>query len=117
MAQAITIQPAEQGSAIVTILPVDEDGVALVFGQLASPAWQLMEQNGTVINDRTFVLCPLTSLTFVLKGDDLAMFGALDSGIRVLSFQALYDSTAGDDLPVKAECKFRIDKMLGQTDN
>jgi len=116
MAQLITVRPAEKGTAVVTLSPVDEDGVALTFGQLINPEWQLMRTDGTVVNTRTFAASALTSLEFVLKGADLVLFGANDNKIRVLSFQATYDSTAGDDLPLIAECKFYIDLMLGQAD-
>ncbi len=117
MTQTITVTPAEKGSAVVTIAPVDEDGVALTIGQLTLPKWQLMRTDGTVVNTRTFALCSLTALSFVLKIADLAVFGVTDNLIRVLSFQATYDSSAGTGLPLNAECRFKIDRLLGQVDS
>jgi len=116
MTDFISIKPSEKGTAVVTIYPVDEDGIALTFGQLNNPQWQLMKTNGTVVNDRTFALSALTGLSWVISGDDLAIFGSRDSGNRVISFQAAYDSSAGTDLPLTAECVFTIDKLVGQTD-
>lgn len=114
--QSIDIQPSEKGAAVVTIAPTDENGNTLTIGQLKSPAWQLMKKDGTVINNRSFSLCAITSLTWVLKGDDLAMFGNQDSGYRRLSVQALYDSDVGTDLPLNDECSFYIKRLLGQAD-
>lgn len=116
MSQLITIRPAEKGTAVVTLAPVDEDGVALTFGQLINPEWQFMRTDGTVVNARTFAASALTSLEFVLTGDDLALFGSSDNKRRVVSFQATYDSTAGNGLPLIAECMFAIDPMIGQAD-
>lgn len=116
MTQAITVRPAEKGTAVVTLAPVDEDGVALTFGQLINPEWQLMRTDGTVVNTRTFAASALTSLEFVLTGLDLVLFGANDNKKRVISFQATYDSTVGDGLPLIAECTFIIDPILGQAD-
>ncbi len=117
MTQILSIKPAEKGTAIVTIAPVDENGVALTIGQLTTPQWQLMKTDGTVVNGRNFATCALTALTWVLQGDDLAIFGPRDSGTRRLSFQATYDSSDGNGLPLNDECEFTINQLLGQTDN
>ena len=118
MIQAITDhQPSEKGTAVFTIAPVDEDGNALTFGQLKNPAVQLMKSSdGSAIPGCAFADKPLSSLSFVLSGNDLAVFGVNDSGLRLLSFQAAYDSTAGTDLPLNDECKFQIKKLAGQVD-
>ena len=114
--QTISITPNEKGTAIVTISPTDEDGISLAFGELTNPQWQLMKTDGTVVNGRTFATSSMTSLEFVLSGDDLAIFGDSDRGTRVLSFYAKYDSTAGSDLPLIGECVFNIQRVLGQID-
>lgn len=117
MAQSISVKPAEQGTAIVTISPTDEDDTAISFGDLSNPQWQLMRTDGTVVNGRTFAASSMTSLEVVLSGDDLAMFGATDSGKRIFSFYAKYDSSAGSGFPLVAEGAFVIDKMTGQVDS
>ena len=111
---------AEKGTAIVTISPVDDNGTSLTFAQLTSPEWQLMNTDGTVINDRTFANSAMTSLQFVLSGDDLAIFGDSDRGNRVLSFSAQYTGTMDDSTSftgnIVAEGVFNVFRVLGQVD-
>ncbi len=111
---------AEKGTAIVTVSPVDDNGTALTFAQLANPEWQLMNIDGTVINDRTFANTTMTSLQFVLSGDDLAIFGDSDRGNRVLSFSAQYTGTLDDSTSfignIVAEGVFNVFRVLGQVD-
>lgn len=110
----------EKGTAIVTISPVDDNGTALTFAQLTKPEWQLMNTNGTVINDRTFANSAMTSLQFVLSGEDLAIFGDSDRGNRVLSFSAQYTGTLDDSTSftgnIVAEGVFNVFRVLGQVD-
>ncbi len=113
MTTSISVQPSEKGTAVVSLAFTDEDGTTIVP---ASLAWQLMETDGTVINSRTFAVSTFSGTQIVLSGLDLAIFGSSDSGIRVLSIQGVYDSSAGSALPLKGECKFSIDRLLGQTD-
>jgi len=115
--QQITVKPSEKGSAIVTVTPTDENGLELEISDLTSPAYQLMMIDGTVVNEKTFTNCPLTALTFTLTGDDLAIFDSEDNGWRVLAFKALYDSDAGNDLVLKEECEFEIDRILSEDDD
>lgn len=111
---------AEKGTAIVTISPVDDNGTSLAFAQLTSPGWQLMNTDGTVINDRTFENSAMASLQFVLSGDDLAIFGESDRGTRVLSFSAQYTGTLDDSTSfvgnIVAEGVFNVFRVLGQVD-
>ena len=111
---------AEKGTAIVTISPVDDNGTSLTFSQLMNPEWQLMNTDGTVINDRTFASSDMTSLQFVLSGDDLAIFGESDRGNRVLSFSAQYTGTMDDSTSftgnIVAEGVFNVFRVLGQVD-
>lgn len=109
----------EKGTAIVTISPTDEKKVALTFAQLTNPQWQLMRTRGTVVNGRDFASSSLTSLQFVLTGDDLAIFGSSDKGDRRISFQASYNGKLDDDSTfvgkIVAEGEFNIFDVLGQT--
>ena len=110
----------EKGTAIVTIVPLDDNGTAVSFAQLTNPEWQLMNTDGTVINDRTFVYSAMTSLQFVLSGEDLAIFGDSDRGNRVLSFSAQYTGTLDDSTSfignIVAEGVFNVFRVLGQVD-
>jgi hypothetical protein len=111
---------AEKGTAIVTVSPVDDNGTALTFAQLTNPEWQLMNTDGTVINDRTFANSAMTSLQFILSGEDLAIFGDSDRGNRVLSFSAQYTGTLDDSTSftgnIVAEVVFNVFRVLGQVD-
>jgi len=110
----------ENGTAIVTISPLDDNKDAVSFAQLTNPQWQLMRIDGAVVNERSFANSSMTSLQFVLNGDDLAIFGDADRGNRVLSFQANYDGSLDDGTTfvgnIVAECAFNIFKVLGQID-
>jgi hypothetical protein len=110
----------EKGTAIVTIAPVDDNKNAVSFAQLTNPQWQLMRIDGTIVNERSFTNSAMTSLQFVLSGDDLAIFGNADIGNRVISFQSAYDGKLDDGTSfigsVIAEGTFNIFKVLGQAD-
>ena len=110
----------EKGTAIVTIVPLDDNGTAVSFAQLTNPEWQLMNTDGTVINDRTFANSAMASLQFVLSGDDLAIFGDSDRGNRVLSFSAQYTGALDDNTSftgnIVAEGVFNVFRVLGQVD-
>lgn len=114
--QIISVKPAENGTAKVTLSPTDEDGDVLTVEQLTTPQWQLMKKDGTIINNRSFALCSLSALIFRLSGDDLAFFGGTDSGWRYLALKATYDSNLGSDNSLNAECKFQVQNLLSQTD-
>lgn len=122
--QQIAVEPFEQGTAIVTIAPVDDNNTALTFAQLINPQWQLMRASGTIIGEgaakRSFALSAMTSLQFVLSESDLAIFGEGDRGNRVISFHADYTGTLDDGTPfdghVVAEGTFVVQKVLGQVD-
>lgn len=121
MIQEIAVEPFEQGTAIVTVAPVDSSGTALTFDLLENPQWQLMKESGSVVNGRTFADSSMTSLQFVLTGDDLAIFGTSDRGNRVISFQATYLGSLDDGTTftakVVAEGEFNVQKVLGQVDD
>lgn len=110
----------ESGTAIISLVPLDSNKEPITFNRLTNPQWQLMTPNGSVINGRSFENSALTSLQFVLTGDDTAIFGESDTGDRFLSFQAEYTGQLLDGSiftgNVIAECTFNIFKVLGQVD-
>jgi len=110
---AITVKPNEKGTAIVTFTFTDEDESVVVP---TANAWQLMDVSGNVINSRSFAACGFTGTEIVLSGDDLAMFGVLDTGVRIIAYQGTYDSDAGSDLPLNDEELFRINALVSQVD-
>lgn len=111
--QIITAKPNEEGTAIASVSLVDDAGNSLTFAQLSNPKWQLSRLDGTVVDGCSFADSDLTALSWVIKGSDLALFGSTDGGARALTFIATYDSDAGLDLPLHAECRFRIQDLVG----
>lgn len=110
----ISIRPNEKGTAIVTLTFVDEDGAVVVP---TSAAWQLMRLDGTIVNERSFANCPFSGTEVVLSGDDLAIYGTTDNGVRVFGVQAVYDSDTGTGLPLNDEVNFKIQRLLSQGDD
>ena len=109
----LTEMPSEKGTAVFSVSPVDEAGDALSFAQLINPQWQLMRTDGSIIAGCAFSGSALTGLKWVVKGDQLAMFGEGDTGTRRLTFKATYDSDLGSGLHLHEECKFKIQDLLG----
>jgi len=118
MTNTISVKPNQNGTAVVEMSFTDE----AVPPNAVTPTnlqWQLMKSDGTIVNDRSFADNSFSAsggeATVVLSWDDLALFGASDSGRRVFSIQGVYDSTAGYGLPIKDEAVFFIQQLLGQT--
>lgn len=109
----ISTMPKEKGTAIVSVVFTDETG-AVVTPTVA--AWQLQRTDGSIVNNRSFDLCPITGADIVLSGLDLAIFGISDNGYRIFSVQGTYDSDLGVDLPIPDEFKFKIDRLMSQLD-
>ena len=104
-----TIQPVEEGVALITMSFTDEDGNSITPDNLA---WQLMDKFGNIINDRDFDSGYFSGNTVLLSGDDLALQDDLDDGVRYLGIKGTYDSTYGTSLPLKDEYKFTICSLL-----
>lgn len=111
--QVLTTQPNEKGTAIFSVSPTDEDGNSIVFAQLTNPQWQMMQFDGTVVPGCSYDDSALTSLEWVVSGDQLAIFGDDDVGSRHVTFKATYDSSYGTGLPLHAECMFKIQPLVG----
>ena len=107
--------PTEKGTLFVLIVFTDEDGIRHDPRNLK---WQLMRENGDIVNNRSFALNSFTSTNgyaeVILTGDDLSIFER-DNGKRVFSIQGIYDSTNGLNLSITDETTFSIRKLLGQT--
>jgi len=92
---------------VVTAAFADAAGTAVIPDSIK---WTLSNGEGTVIGDRTDVAIavPAASVDIVLSGADLDYD---DGPWRVMIIEAVYDSTEGDDLPLKAGCLFRLDDL------
>jgi hypothetical protein len=86
----------------------DEDGAAVTPSSIT---WTLTDHNGNVINNREDVSAtPGETVTILLSGDDLAI--GSNGRVRVLTVEALYNSTLGNDLPLKEEIYFSIKDLV-----
>ena len=72
--------------------------------------WTLTDIAGNVINSRKdiVVVDPGSVETIVLSGDDLAIVGSGGNEERLLTVEATYDSTLGNDFPLNNEAIFTV---------
>lgn len=112
MATTITVTPAEEATAKVTISGfTDESGASVTPTALT---WTLTDRSGNVINSRSAVsLTPASSVSFLLTGDDLSIgnYGKQ----RVLTITATYDSDLGSDLIAREQANFSIENFTAVT--
>ena len=100
------------------VLAVTLKGVlaAAVSGGLATlfAAVRAERAGGAVVNNRAAVpVAPGSTVAIVLKGDDLALFGGMDTGKRYLLVEGTYTSDLGTGLPLKEEAQFTIRNLSG----
>lgn len=102
----------EQTTLVVTVTYTDENGGSVTP---TAATWTLTDRDGTVINSRQDVTIstPGTSDDVVLQGDDLALQGTDDDGLRYFLCEFTYTSDAGAGLPGKNECWFNIYDLRG----
>jgi hypothetical protein len=113
--QILTEVAKEQGTYIVTGTFKDEDGAAVTPDSIT---WTLTDSSGTVINSRQDVSeTPAASVEIVLSGDDLSILsGETASKVsRHVTFEAVVDTDAGSNLPVKDEAVFPLENLTAIT--
>lgn len=105
----LTVMPAEESTAKVTIAFTDETGASVAPSAVT---WTLTDRAGNVINSRQDVsVAPGASVSFALYGDDLAIIG--NDAQRVLLIEATYTSSLGSNLPLKAQAFFTVAELVG----
>ena len=103
----LSVTPAQGGAAKATISFTDENGAAKTP---TSVKWTLSSTTGAIINGRSFVtLTPAASISWLLSGADLRIGG--HGPERILTIDALYDSTLGNDVPLRAQASFTIESF------
>ena len=116
MATILTTVAKEEGTYMITCAFTDEDGDAVAPDSIT---WTLSDSNGSIINSREDVAVgsPASSVDIVLSGDDLAIqAGETASTVtRRITIEAVYDSDAGSDLPLKDEAVFPLENLLNVT--
>lgn len=99
----------ENGTFAITVSFTDEDGNAVVPN---SPlTWSLTKSDRqTIVNNREDIqiTTPATSVTIVLSGADLAKDTGKLVSWRYLVIEGTYNSTLGNDLPLKDHLRFPI---------
>lgn len=105
MPTELSLKAVEEGTYIITSSFFDEEGTPVI--PKAGLSWRLTDEFGNVINNRGSVaLTPATSVTVVLSGDDLATDATSET--RVFTVSGTYDSSLGQDLPIKDQAIFDI---------
>jgi len=114
MPATLTSRAVERSTYIITAEFEDASGALVVPDSIS---WTLTDERGRVMNSRSAVAIavPASSIDIVLNGADLALTGDGDKGGRVLTVEAVYDSTEGLNLPLKDEVRFRIAPLLKVT--
>lgn len=107
MPATLTTNAVERSTYVVTAAFTDKAGAAVTPDSIA---WTLTDERGRVVNSRNAVAIavPASSVDIVLSDADLALSGARDTGGRVLTVKAVYDSTEGTNLTLNDEVNFRI---------
>ena len=119
---------ANEQSTFVVIAPFrDEEGAAVTPN--SGLTWSLFRLDGTVVNSRTDMsITPGSSVAIVLSDADLEIFAddpveevyvhgigmmTMQYGIRVVSVSGTYNSSAGNNLPIKDQVLFRVVNLIG----
>lgn len=103
----LSVTPAQGGAAKATISFTDENGDAVTP---TSVKWTLSDPNGAIINSRSMVtLTPAASISWLMSGADLRIGGYGPE--RILTIDALYNSTLGNDVPLRAQASFTIEQF------
>ena len=99
----------ERSTFIVDVEIRDEDGVLTTP---ASLSWVLTDRLGAVMASGAPALA--SQFSVLLSGDDLLIQdGEASPAKRILLVDATYDSTLGNDLPLRGEKVFFIDDLVG----
>lgn len=106
----------ERGTAVVQCVFTDEEGNSVAPDSLT---WTLSDRAGTIINSREDeeVVDLAATVNIVLSGDDLAILPteAVAYAERIVTIKGTYDSTYGNDLPLRHEEMFYIANLTNQT--
>ena len=115
----ITEHAPEEGTfPIVVSFWETVDGVRALVTPNDDITWTLTDKNGVVVNSRSgiSVATPATTITIVLKGNDLALSDTYAGRLRYLLVECTYDSAEyGDDCPFKGQGEFVIDDFVKVT--
>ena len=104
------IRTNEEGTLAFTVTFTDETGTEHDVASLTSARWQLSDEAGNVINNRSFANGLFTANPVILSGDDLAIGG--NGTVRYFAVSIVYNSTSGSGLTANDEQKFNINDLI-----
>jgi len=114
MPTTLTTHAQEKSTFVITAAFTDEADDALTPKTLT---WTLTDSDGTVINSKQdeVISSPSSSEDIVLSEDDLQILSATDDGVRKLTIEGTYDSSYGNDLPLRDSVTFIVDNLVAVT--
>jgi len=115
MPVTISEHAREEGTFPLVVTPTYKSGTVTVGFKPGTAAWTLSDTDGSVINSRSSVsLTPASSMSIVLKGDDLAITGDDRKTVKVLVEGTYNSTTFGNDLPYTEEATIIIDNLVNK---
>ena len=114
MARLVLSDGADEKSSYTIVATItDEDDAALTPSSIT---WSLRDRWGNTINARSAVsiASPASANNITLSDDDLALDVVSDPK-RILTLEAVYNSSYGSGLPLKAEVEFQVSDLIGIT--
>ena len=109
MSVALSMKVPDKSTCVVSASFFDSAGNPATPTSLT---WTMTNGAGSVVNGRSAVLvaAPSTSVDIVLGADDT---DHEDGERRIIVFDAIYNSTEGNDLPLRGAASFRIEDLRG----
>jgi len=108
MPTELTDYAVEKSTFAVQAVFTDEDGAAVTPDSIT---WTLVDPAGNIINslEDQAVGTPASTVTIVLSDDDLQLLDQDNAHEqRYLEISAIYDSSLGNDLPLKDRAEFKV---------
>jgi hypothetical protein len=107
MPTKLTTLAPERGTYVVRASFADENEDAVTPN--SGLTWTLTDAQGTVVNSRLAVsIVAASTVNIVLTGLDLALGDELFGKTRKLLIEGTYNSSLGNNLPIKEEITFTI---------
>lgn len=109
----LTREAVEKSTYAIEVEFKNEDGEYTTPNELT---WSLTDGDGNVINSRNqFAVTPFSSGEFVLTGNDLLIQDSEASPAeRRFLIEGTYDSTRGNNLPIREECVFYVRDLISK---
>lgn len=109
MPETLTLHAVERSTYIVTASFMDETDTPVTPTALT---WSLTDMSGKVVNNRAAVSVPPAEVVvIILTGDDLVVNGLFRGQKRIVTVEALYDSSLGAGLSLRDQAIFIIDTL------